>query len=347
MGFDRVGFDLKGFDRPVLSPQVAKLIVTVLNDLGVAPDDLFARVNFNESALGQAEAFLSFNQMFDLIDVALRLSPIPWLGLKVGDSETVSTWGVLGYAIMSSANEIEASAIGTKYTQAAPSLMDTQTSVQDGRQRIVMDPIYPIARLTPFCVEENAMGIIRVASEYLQEPLKACEIHLSYSKPIYARKYEQYFDCPIHYDQPQNIMWTKAPKDRPLKTSDAASAQICLKLAEQMVARHRGEDSFLQRVRRELLRTPGSMPSMEQVSATLAMSSRTLRRNLDDLGTSFRSLQDDVKKSLATDYLTNTTLSVEQIAARLGYTEPTNFRRAFKQWTSRTPREYRLHTGKR
>lgn len=337
-----MSFDLENFDRHVLSTQIARLILDILSDEGVPPERVLRRLDFVATDLDGEDAFLSFNQMFGLIDEALRLAQSPWLGLKVGDRETVGTWGVLGYAIMSSANEIEAATIGPKYFQAAPSLMETTTSIVDGRQRIQMDPIFPITRLIPFCVEENAVGIIRVAGEYLQDSPKPLELHLTYAKPVYAQKYEEYFRCPVHYDQPQNVLWTRAPTDRPLRTSDAASAAICLKLAEQLAARHKGEDNFLRLVRRELLRTPGKMPDMEAVATSFAMSSRTLRRKLSDSGTSFRRLQDEVRMSLATDYLTHTGLTVDQIAARLGYTETTNFRRAFKQWADVSPTQYRV-----
>ncbi len=324
-----------------MSPQVARLIVDILDDMNVSLVELFDRLDFDQGLLADDEAFLSFNQMFGLIDAALRLSPIPWLGLKVGGAETVGTWGALGYAIMSSANEIEATKIGQKYYQAAPSLIQTTTRIEAGRQRIQMDPIYPIERLVPFCVEENIVGIMRLSSEYLQEPMNPLEISLTYSKPVYARKYREYFDCPISYDQPENLVWTRVPTEQPLRTSDSASAQICLKLAEQLVAKHRGEDDFLLQVRRELLRHPGDMPDMEKVAATLAMSSRTLRRKLNALDTSFRQVQDDVRKNLALDYLRNTAMTIDQIADRLGYTESTNFRRAFKQWTMESPSHFR------
>jgi len=72
----------------------------------------------------------------------------------------------------------------------------------------------------------------------------------------------------------------------------------------------------------------------------MAMSSRTLHRKLDGLGTSFRRIQDDVRKNLALDYLKNTSMNVDQIAGRLGYSETTNFRRAFKQWTGDVPSHY-------
>ncbi|WP_229954171.1 AraC family transcriptional regulator [Parasphingorhabdus litoris] len=317
-------------------------MLDILESQGIGQDELFDRLDFGDEKITDSEALLTFHEMFALIDVALRLSPTPWLGLKVGDAETVGTWGALGYAIMSSATEKEAAQIGPKYYQAAPSLMHSESSIDAGKQRIQMHPIYPNQRLLPFCVEENIVGIWRVSSEYLEEPMRPLEIHLSYPKPIYAKKYDEYFDCPVYYEQPDNILWTRAPTDRPLRTSDPASAKICLQLVEQMVQRYRGEDDFILLIRRELLRNPGEMPDMEEISAMLAMSSRTLHRKLSELDTSFRKIQDDVRKNLAIDYIQNTGMSIDQIAARLGYSETTNFRRAFKQWTGKAPSLYQV-----
>ena len=73
----------------------------------------------------------------------------------------------------------------------------------------------------------------------------------------------------------------------------------------------------------------------------LAMSGRTLRRQLSALGSSYRQLLDQVRSDLARQYLENSNMSVEQVAQLLGYTETTNFRRAFKRWLGVSPRDYR------
>jgi YesN/AraC family two-component response regulator len=44
-------------------------------------------------------------------------------------------------------------------------------------------------------------------------------------------------------------------------------------------------------------------------------------------------LLDEARKRDAIKLLQNTSLTIEQIASRLGYTDPANFSRAFKKWT--------------
>lgn len=71
------------------------------------------------------------------------------------------------------------------------------------------------------------------------------------------------------------------------------------------------------------------------------MTSRTLRRKLEAEDTSYGELLTSVRKTLAIDYLCTTTLSTEDIALALGFSDAVSFRHAFKRWTGRAPTEYR------
>ncbi|MEP0070903.1 AraC family transcriptional regulator [Pyruvatibacter sp.] len=326
---------------PFVSPQIALLTISVLKDKGISEASFFERLPFEKDKLYGENARITFQEMFEVFETAVDLSQTPWLGLDVGRAETVRSWGALGYAIMSCASEIEAAALGSRYNRAAPSLLHTRTQVVGDRLRLQLDPIYPLGRLLVFCIEENISGICTVSSEYLNEPMVPLEISVTYPKPDHSAHYDEAFGCPVLYDQPMNVFWTRAPSDQPLRTTDPAVAKVCLDLVEDIVAQNEGEDGFLSDMRRMLLKTPGRLPGMEDIAAELAMSSRTLRRRLLDLGTSFRQLQDEVRRDVAVDYLKNTDLQVDQIAHLLGYSETTNFRRAFKQWTGQPPRTYR------
>ena len=97
-------------------------------------------------------------------------------------------------------------------------------------------------------------------------------------------------------------------------------------------------------VRRELslsLARRHHLPTLERVAASLGMSERVLRRRLTARGTSFRALADEVISPLARRYLHDSTLSLDDVAERLGYSEPASFVRAFRRWTGTTPDAYR------
>ena len=184
-------------------------------------------------------------------------------------------------------------------------------------------------------------GICAVSSSYMIEPFKPTEIWLAYAAPTHSARYEDTFQCPVQFEQSANIMWAREPTDRPLKTSDPIMAQTCLKMVQDVISQHSGEPDFIHRMREILLEKPGEIPDLNEASARLSVSARTLRRRLAQLGTSFKQLTQEVRRDLALDYLRSTPLNVDQISHLLGYTETTNFRRAFKQWTGKPPSAFR------
>ncbi|MEM9667475.1 MAG: AraC family transcriptional regulator ligand-binding domain-containing protein [Pseudomonadota bacterium] len=81
------------------------MTVEVFERLGGRKDALFDRLSFNEDRLFAAEGHLSFDDMHQLILAVLKLTDAPWIGLAVGKAQTISSWGILGYAIISCATE--------------------------------------------------------------------------------------------------------------------------------------------------------------------------------------------------------------------------------------------------
>jgi AraC-like DNA-binding protein len=82
-------------------------------------------------------------------------------------------------------------------------------------------------------------------------------------------------------------------------------------------------------------------PNKTAIADLLAVTPRTLQRRLADEGTSFRTLLNELRYERATDYLKRPDLSLDDITFLLGFRDSTVFYRAFKQWSGKTPGEYR------
>jgi AraC-like DNA-binding protein len=94
-------------------------------------------------------------------------------------------------------------------------------------------------------------------------------------------------------------------------------------------------------IRALLLRDITNAPTLAAVAKLLEMSDRSLRRQLREQGISFRGLRDELRMQIALKYLRATTLANEGIALALGFSDATNFRRAFRRWTNKSPSEIR------
>ncbi|HYC36613.1 MAG TPA: AraC family transcriptional regulator ligand-binding domain-containing protein [Usitatibacter sp.] len=85
----------------------------------------------------------------------------------------------------------------------------------------------------------------------------------------------------------------------------------------------------------------GQPPSLEEAARMLGMSARTLHRRLRQEGTSFRLVHDTVRRDRAIALLAGSRLRISQVAGELGYSEPSAFFRAFRDWTGMGPTAYR------
>ena len=80
-----------------------------------------------------------------------------------------------------------------------------------------------------------------------------------------------------------------------------------------------------------------------EIARQLHISERTLTRQLQEEGTSYKALLSQVQLERAQNFLANRELSIAQISERLGYAEPAAFSRAFSKWTGTPPLRWRAN----
>ena len=93
-------------------------------------------------------------------------------------------------------------------------------------------------------------------------------------------------------------------------------------------------------------RPPARLPSMACAARGLGWSVRSLRRRLDEEGTSYRALTQEMTHEAACLMLRNQSLTLQTIAHTLGFTGPTAFYRAFRRWTGHSPSAYAEQLGR-
>jgi AraC-like DNA-binding protein len=99
---------------------------------------------------------------------------------------------------------------------------------------------------------------------------------------------------------------------------------------------------FPSQVRQRLSVALAGDASLPRIARDLRVSARTLSRKLRAAGRSFQELLEEARRENAVSYLVKTDHSIKEIAGRLGYGDPSNFRRAFYRWTGQKPVDYRV-----
>lgn len=127
---------------------------------------------------------------------------------------------------------------------------------------------------------------------------------------------------------------------KPLRQANPAAHRKAVEASRRLMAGFRSRIDVRFRVLERMRDFDTDIPSSGQVALDLGMSDRTLRRHLEKTGMSYSMLLEERRKQLAKQLLREG-VTVEEIADRLGYRDPANFRQAFKRWTGQVPSFYR------
>jgi AraC-like DNA-binding protein len=154
--------------------------------------------------------------------------------------------------------------------------------------------------------------------------------------------YRRMFRSPVAFAQTECVLvFAKAGLDQPLKGSCPELARFHDNLATEYLARLDKNDivSSVRAKISELL--PTGEFDRGNVARAIGMSSSTLQLKLAQRGTTFVDLLDDVRRELACSYLQQSAMSVTEVSFIVGFTDTSNFTRAFKRWTGSVPTAYR------
>jgi AraC-like DNA-binding protein len=77
------------------------------------------------------------------------------------------------------------------------------------------------------------------------------------------------------------------------------------------------------------------------IAQHLGYAPRTLQRKLEEAGTSYHALLDDMRRELSIYYLREAHIAVSEVAFLLGFSETSAFHRAFRRWMGVSPGEFR------
>lgn len=320
----------------------AVALLDLVEELGVPRGQLFAEARLRPEILDNPQGRLSFLDFNQLTSYALLRCDEPALGLLLGQRLNVSTHGILGYAVLSSANLGTAIQFALKYYRVLGLTYELEMVEQGDRVELRASESMPLGPLGRFAAEGLLASLHTIARFLVGERLEGMAVGFAHGAPAYAERYERLFGAPVAFDQPYH--WLSMPRaylERPMALANPATVQMCEQQCEALLSTLDVQDDLLTRVRRLLLARPGEFPDLDSAARALHTSGRSLRRHLSGMGTSYQQVLDEVRKKLALQYLTTTHLPLYEIAYLLGFSDPSNFRRAFKKWTGKPPSEYR------
>lgn len=287
---------------------------------------------------------LTLDDYFRLVK-QLHLNEVPNIALRVALRSSLSDMGVMGYAMLASATLEQGLRLAANLAQQSYPFVKVSLDVDREHALLYCDIAAEGSSYYQLLIEQWIVSIWGYIQALLPDGVAACASYamLDYSAPTYHWQYQQILGCRVVFDQSRTLLaipkqWLHiSVQGHSEQAQSLYGAQVKRLLQEK---EHSGD--IISRVKRLLLEKPSECDyQLANTAALMALSARTLRRYLADAGTGFRQVSLDVRMQLAKDYLLNSRLSAQEVAYQLGYSQPNNFYRAFKNYYGLAPEQYR------
>jgi len=292
-----------------------------------------------ETPAAEIEAEQELRVIRNLLEIVGYDTP---LGLEAGERYHPTTYGIWGFAVLSSPTVRAAVDVGLRYLRLTSIFCGVELVEDEREVGLVADDSQLPKDLRNFLLERDAATLASLKRDMLPVPLRWSRLELQRAEPRYERRVRELFEVTPRYGQKLNRIAAEARVlDLGLPQGFMPTLKLCEEQCRGLLERRRSRNGVAQRIRRRLQDNPRAMPTMRLMASELNMPLRTLRRRLAVDGTDYESLIDEVRTELAEQLLTTTRLPVSDIAERLGYSEPSCFVRAFTRWKSMSPGRYR------
>ncbi|MDM0113691.1 AraC family transcriptional regulator [Variovorax sp. J22R133] len=264
----------------------------------------------------------------------------PYFGLTVGRFIHISNLHALGYALAASANLMEFCQRLERYFRLASQTAEIKVVETKGDLELRINLLVDVSGET----EDAFFAFVVLAMRQLYKPeFNPLRVVLSHAEPREGiAPYEALFRAPMTFGQSvPMLVLPKSDLDNPLVGACAELAQMNDKLSTAYLARLE-KDDVVMRVRQKIMEyLPNGNCTRDKVADALAMSPTTLQFKLSERKTTFNDLMDGTRKELASGYVQQSSLSITEITFLLGFSDTSNFTRAFKRWRGVSPTAFR------
>lgn len=324
----------------------AHIMTDLAIELGAQEEAILSATGISPDQLRFPDAVVEARQELRLIANLLEeLKSVPGLGVLAGERYHFNAFGALGFALVSSRTLRDAMEIGLKYIQLTFAFSRILLRDSGHRIHIRFEPQDLSARLQQFIVERDCACFVTLQRDMFSRlsPLEA--VHFTFDSPANTEAYENFFNLKPKFGMPANeLVLNRAQLLERMPQANDLALEAAQAQCEALLNERLQRAGLSAKVRQHLANNAAEMPNMERVAQALNTIPRTLRRRLKQENTSFAELRDEVRQTLAEEYLSGPRLSVEQVAERLGYSGPTSFINAYKRWYGKTPSANRWTT---
>lgn len=317
-------------------------LIRFVEQQGINLELLLENTHIAPGHIGKSRHYINYLQYAQLAKNAIALSAQPDLGLLFGKELNISSHGIIGFAAMCRATVEDALNIAIKYKKTVSPITRLRLEFDGNLATLYIDPALGEKDLEVFFIEALYASLISNLLYLSNSNQPDIKLYFKHSAPEYVQSYKDTLGQSLYFDQPSYMMQCDKSFLNTRLTLFNTSASIeaekqCMDRLQEM----NDSDSLITIIRDQLVKKMHERPNLESLADSLYTSVSTLKRKLNEQHSSYQAILDDVRKELALKYLKDSSITIDEVAHKLNFNEASNFRRAFKKWTGKTPSDYR------
>jgi AraC-like DNA-binding protein len=302
-----------------------------------------SELHIDETFLENESNLLSFGQIVPLIEKLKELHPKKCIGLYAGHSQTLSSWGRIGFAILTCKTLYDAISLSMKYHRATAMLVHLNLKlISEDYSEVTIGKIDDYGMLLPFCVESTIASLLSIYTQITDKYIKIIKIELNYDLDNESlSEYERYFKCPVKLNCKEIKIQFKLPENSNMPMFDVANSKMFL---QQVIERNEEikSDSLVSDIYQRISKGNGRFYSQSEIASQLNISTSSLSKRLSKIGISYREILESTKHRIAVKNLKSLPhMKMYEIALLSGYSDISNFRKAFLRWEGMPPSDFR------
>ncbi len=315
--------------------------IEVAQQLRLNANDQLRRVGLNKTILSNPDNQISADAALTLLEESSHESGCMTFGLQMAESRQLSDFGVVSLLITHQRTLRDVMHVIIQYRHLLNGSL--AMSIEDvGDKVIIREEILTDHPTFSRQAIELALGVLhRMCSALLGVHWHPISIHFTHGAPPELKLHRRIFGCTLEFDSEFNgIVCNAADFDYPNPTADPVMAKYAQRFINTLPAAN--EFSIVQEVRKTIyFLLPMGRATIEQVAQGIGLNVRSMQRQLEEAGSVFSDLVNDVRRDLVVRYIENPKFSLGHIAELLGYAMPSSFTRWFSIQFGMTPAQWR------
>ena len=323
-----------------------KVIVQEAGAANLPVDSLLAATDLTREALLSSDEPVSFATTLQVLSNAERLLGPGW-HLLLAMRLTVPAHGPLGFAVVTAPNMRSSVDVLLRFIGTRAPFLWSAGAIEGDEFVLRFYETTDMGDQRGTLMELAALSLQELMERPLGRRISGAKLAFTYAAPPYLEAVEQAFHADVTFSARQHsLRFPAAWLDEPCALYDEGMHRYLVNRCEEELLATAGTLPAEIAVRQALLARPGAVPGLAEIAASQHVSPRTLIRRLKKGNTSYQSILDDVRKTVSRDFLRNSSMSVARISWRLGFQDPSNFSRAFRNWYGMSPQQYRKQSAR-